>query len=681
MASLEVLHVLGSAQLQGTAIAQQVLELAKSVDPDRYRISALFLDDDGPLVEEFRSEGLDVATAPWRGWRDLPGAGGVLQALRARRFDIVHRHTGGRAVQQLIRAGSRAKIVAHAWSVADEAGEVMGRAGVAGADQVIVISFALRTLAPPEILRVVHPGLDLRSYRPKTRPEESEGAIIGAASRFAPIKGLPCLLRAFALVAGQRNDVTLELAGDGPDRHTLIAEAQRLGIADRVRFLGWRSDLPTLLPNWTVFAQPSVQEGFGLSALQAMGAGLPVVATAVGGVSDLIVDGVTGHLVPSGDWRTMARALLTLLESPEISQRMGVAGRERALRYFTAERMAIDTVACYDELLGRSGTDRRHRPGGPDQVLTGAPDPIGRLDRAPQGCSLVIATRFRQELLGRCLEAVAALDRLPQETIVVDNSEGDAATRRVAEEHGARYVVAPRTGHSGARNAGARAAGCDIVVFADDDILPQDGWLPALCGPFMDPTVMAVTGRVVLVDPATRAPGPPVGLYDLGPLGRTVDISCEDWFETTFFGRLGVGPNMAFRRSAFDVWPGFRETLGLGTPIPGGEEHYALFDLVRRGFRVVYVPDAMVGHPVMSPSALGSRYRQAFGQAAASVTLALVEEPDHRRQVLRLALGSLKRSRGGGVASTSWRDVLPLRDAAVAAIRGPVLYARSRARP
>jgi hypothetical protein len=138
---------------------------------------------------------------------------------------------------------------------------------------------------------------------------------------------------------------------------------------------------------------------------------------------------------------------------------------------------------------------------------------------------------------------------------------------------------------------------------------------------------------------------------------------------------------MAVRRSAFDVWPGFRESIGIGTPIHGGDEHYAFFELLRRGFRVVYAPEAVVAHPCLAPSMLAARYRQVFEQAGAFVTLILVEEPEYRRRTLKLLLHALKKKPHTSpmlTSAPSWRSVLPLRQVAMAAARGPVLYARSR---
>src|SRR5207253_3245738 len=112
-------------------------------------------------------------------------------------------------------------------------------------------------------------------------------------------------------------------------------------------------------------------------------------------------------------------------------------------------------------------------------------------------CSLVIATRNRAELLDRCLRAVGSLTERPGEIIVVDNTDGDEETRLLAQDLGVRYLQAPSTGLSGARNTGARASSGEVVAFIDDDVVPREGWLPALCAPFNDPLVVAATGRIV----------------------------------------------------------------------------------------------------------------------------------------------------------------------------------------
>jgi glycosyltransferase involved in cell wall biosynthesis len=131
----------------------------------------------------------------------------------------------------------------------------------------------------------------------------------------------------------------------------LEAEAQNLGIRKRVEFLGQRKDVAEVLSKAHIFALPTKWEGFPLSILEAMRAGLPVIASDVGGVAEAVVDGVTGFLVPSGDGAGFRDRLAVLLSNPEIRRRMGDAGRRKYESTFTLDAMMRGTLAVYGKVL------------------------------------------------------------------------------------------------------------------------------------------------------------------------------------------------------------------------------------------------------------------------------------------------------------------------------------------
>ena len=297
--------------------------------------------------------------------------------------------------------------------------------------------------------------------------------------------------------------------------------------------------------------------------------------------------------------------------------------------------------------------------------------------------SIVVATRFRPSELRDCLHAIRRLADQPREIIVVDNSDGDSETAEVAASHGARYLQVSGTGLSGARNAGARAAAGEFIAFIDDDALAQDRWLTALCAPFDDPRVFAVTGRVVPREVSSPAHemAASMGWLDLGLEAKVFDLETENWFEMANFGGIGLGGNMAFRRSAFDDWVGFRESFGLGSSLPGGEENFAFFELIREGRAVRYEPNAVVAHPYPETmAALRIRQRLLLGQAIAYMMLMFAEEPDYRGRIVRYAFGGLgvRRRRNRASARFRQRVVLPPWDVAAALGRAPVLFMRCR---
>lgn len=353
----EILHLLGTAELEGSGIARIVAALAAGLDPHKYHVNVWFLGPPGPLAQDLRSAGATVHQMNWsRGARDPVGAWRFWRCLRANNFAIVHQHEGARSVRHIIRHSSKARLVVHLHGDIVEthhAGDVPIAAR--GADAVIAVSHAVARQLPSVKPVVVYAGAPLSppsavKPRAKGRPPSSK-AVIGAACRLVPLKGLSYLIRAVALLRPEFPTVRLEIAGAGPERTALEREAQQLGLEDHVHFLGWQRDLSVVWPRWDIFVLPSLEEGFGMSVLEAMGAELPVVATSVGGLPELIEDGYTGYIVPRSDVAALAERLGHLIRDPEHRCAMGAAGWKRARDHFSVDRMVSEIEAIYDALL------------------------------------------------------------------------------------------------------------------------------------------------------------------------------------------------------------------------------------------------------------------------------------------------------------------------------------------
>ncbi|WP_407691110.1 glycosyltransferase [Rubrobacter marinus] len=170
-------------------------------------------------------------------------------------------------------------------------------------------------------------------------------------ARLQPEKGVASFLKAAASVAEELPAARFVVVGDGPMREELHALAGRLGVRDRVLFLGFRPDAQALLGLLDVVAVPSVSEGTPLVVLEAMAAGVPVVASSVGGIPDQIRPGSEGILVPPGDPRALGDGLLEVLRDPELARRMGEAGRLRASTEFGHEKMVRRVEAIYRDAL------------------------------------------------------------------------------------------------------------------------------------------------------------------------------------------------------------------------------------------------------------------------------------------------------------------------------------------
>jgi len=148
-------------------------------------------------------------------------------------------------------------------------------------------------------------------------------------------------------IAGVERPARLSFVGDGPLLRSLKAEADQVGVADRVEFLGNRSDIPEILAQSHVFVLATKWEGFPLSILEAMRAGLPVIASNVGGVPEAVMEGKTGYVVDRGDADTFRDRLLALIADSALRRRMGNAGRRRYETNFTLDHMLRKTMAVY----------------------------------------------------------------------------------------------------------------------------------------------------------------------------------------------------------------------------------------------------------------------------------------------------------------------------------------------
>lgn len=179
-----------------------------------------------------------------------------------------------------------------------------------------------------------------------------DGPIIGIVGRLAPIKDHRTFLEAAARVLAERPDSTVVIAGDGPLRPRLEAAARSM-LGDRVRFLGWVEDLPVLYGALDVVALTSRLEGTPVALIEAAASGTPAVATAVGGVSEVVRDGRTGLLVPPRDPVAVAAQLLTLVDDREGARRMGEEGARWVRDRFSERRLADDMTGLYGELIAR----------------------------------------------------------------------------------------------------------------------------------------------------------------------------------------------------------------------------------------------------------------------------------------------------------------------------------------
>jgi len=325
---------------------------------------------DGPFTEELAARGIPYRSLvhlarPIRPLTELKGSLEIRRALAELRPDLVSTHSSKAGwLGRLAARGLGIPVIftAHGWAFAEGVPEgqrrfyaLAERLAAPLADRIITVSecdcaLALRYgVASPQKLVVIHNGMPDLGPACFARSESDPPRMV-TVGRFEPQKDHPTLLRA---LVGLRNvSWELELVGDGPLLEPTKDFAARLGLAQRVRFLGARKNVAERLSKAQVFVLASHWEGFPRTILEAMRARLPVVASDVGGAREAVLEGETGFLVPRGAVEIMRERLQRLICDPDLAFRLGQAGRKRFEENFTLEKMVEKTLKVYRQTLG-----------------------------------------------------------------------------------------------------------------------------------------------------------------------------------------------------------------------------------------------------------------------------------------------------------------------------------------
>lgn len=344
-----VVHVLESESPECVAQAKLLNSLSRLLAPNRYRLHALFTQAGGALPGLLDASHVATTHLPFGGFRDPRGGSRASHWLRRERPAIVHLHVGGRSLPWLVRGVTGAKVVAHLHASYREDGHPFPLKRSARAAHAVIANSHSMASSIRTSCTVVYPGI---ANPPQRDSRRSSGPLtVGTVGRLAPLKGYRHLLGAVKHLRDRGLDIRAEIAGIGMSAQHLQELASSLGVEMAVDFLGWRDDIWELHSRWEVFACPSLSEGFGLAALEAMGSGLPVVASAVGGLQELVEHGRSGFLVPPGDEVALADRLGALLQDQPLRMEMGAAGRARAVNRFSEAQMVEQIARVYDRLL------------------------------------------------------------------------------------------------------------------------------------------------------------------------------------------------------------------------------------------------------------------------------------------------------------------------------------------
>ena len=311
----------------------------------------------GWLGQQLQADGFDGIDLPMRGLIDLLSIWRLARYARDVKADLIHGHLT-RGAYYAGHAARLAGVPNVATAHSDNAGKHFGRAERIIAVSQAVADFLQRSGYNPQRIRMVHHGIaDIAAHLPADMREKTRRSLglladepcLLMAARIVPAKGHDTALRALAMLK-QRN-WTLLLAGDhhgdlGPQMQAL---AHELGITDRVRFLGLREDVPALLIASDLLLAPSRREALSLTLLEASACSLPIVASRVGGIGEVVQNGASGVLVPADEPDALAVALSGLLHDESRRQAMGACARQRFETCFTENLMFDHTEAVYRE--------------------------------------------------------------------------------------------------------------------------------------------------------------------------------------------------------------------------------------------------------------------------------------------------------------------------------------------
>jgi glycosyltransferase involved in cell wall biosynthesis len=315
----------------------------------------------GPLEGRAAAAGLPVSAVPFRGDLWPPAIFSLARLLRGAPPGplVLHDpHAVSAALVATRLAGKRPLVAVR--RVDFPLASPFSRRKYAACDRVIVVSRAIGRVVetggvPAAKQRLVYEGVVDRA--PAPGGEEAlallgvpRGApVVGNVAALADHKDHATLVEAMALARARLPEARLVICGEGPLRADLEARVRDRGLADRVVFAGFRRDLDRLMPTFSLFCLSSHLEGLGTSLLDAMAFGVPIVATAAGGIPEAVEDGVNGRLVPARDPAALADALVHVLADDARRRAYGAAGRGLFLERFTADRMVESTLAVLAE--------------------------------------------------------------------------------------------------------------------------------------------------------------------------------------------------------------------------------------------------------------------------------------------------------------------------------------------
>jgi sugar transferase (PEP-CTERM/EpsH1 system associated) len=359
---IRVVHLVRALDVGG--LEQVVLDLVANRS-SAIDASVLCLENRGEIAERFESIGVRVSALELRGATMTRRIWKLARALRTLRPEVVHTHNSGPHVNGAIASKlARVPVLVHTKHgrnyVNDRKKLWQNRLASHLSSKVVAVSHDAAAVAreleqvPEQRIEVIHNGIDYEQFSINPMPfgQAKQYRAVHVA-RLNRVKDQATLLRAVRIVVDHLPGFELDVIGDGPAREEVAALRAELGLQKQVHLHGARNDVANWLQKSDLFLLSSVSEGICLTLLEAMAAGLPIVATDVGGNREIVEEGKTGSLVPPQDPQAMAAAIVEMCRNVDSAREMGRRGRERVESRFAVKSMVARYETLYRELLVR----------------------------------------------------------------------------------------------------------------------------------------------------------------------------------------------------------------------------------------------------------------------------------------------------------------------------------------
>jgi glycosyltransferase involved in cell wall biosynthesis len=373
---IRVAHILSGSNVWG--VENYVHNLLSSKNADTLS-PFVICTKDGVISEKFIGSGFQVITVPMKNYYDWQAINALSELFTRQKIDLVHVHLGLDSFVGTLAARKANKPVIMSvhfdhpnyvnynliaqtfWSGLQKL-KNKGIAHFLPITQNVAAELIRRESVPKEKITVIHPGIPLFSVETSNRAQirhelecdEKDIVIIGIG-RLAIEKNFSCLIDAIATISSSA-PIKVWIIGEGSERARLNDSIVQRGLADKIRLLGYRSDVTKLLSAADIFVLPSKAEPFGMSAVEAMVAKLPVVATNGTGLGTIVDDGITGLLVPPDDAAALASAVLRLVNEPDLRLQFAAAGRKRAEQLFSSDGMTDKILGVYRDVIAAHGS-------------------------------------------------------------------------------------------------------------------------------------------------------------------------------------------------------------------------------------------------------------------------------------------------------------------------------------